>query len=193
VRSVAALTALAALTIVAAGCGGQSSAEAGFRTKANQACRSAARDALGLPASSKRKLATGLELLQETSTRLARVHAPGRDSRAFRDLIARLHGAATASKANDPEIYALDHRFEREMKSFGSPGTNRIPHVNVHLLKRINALARPPLRDIRLAGQDARALKLSACTVGVHSSVSINPTMQKTTYTRIGVIKDKNP
>jgi len=191
------LAALWAAGIVAAGCGGQGSAEASFRTKANDACRSVARDALDLPASETHKLAAGLVLFQESATRLARVHAPGRDARTFHDLITRLRGAAVYSKANAPRIYALDHRFEREMKRFGSPGTNKIPHVNIHLVKRINALARVPLRDIRLAGSDARSLKLTACAFGVRNSVSINPTIHKTKLTQkltqIGVIKDTDP
>ncbi|HKD94243.1 MAG TPA: hypothetical protein VKB43_05990 [Gaiellaceae bacterium] len=167
-----ALTALVALVIAASGCGGQSSSEVSFRTKANQACRSVARHVFGLPASEQRKPAAGLGLLQESATRLARIHAPAHDARTFDDLITRLHGAAASLKVNTPRVYALDHKFEREMKSFGSPGTNKIPHVNTHLLKRINALARRPLRNIRLAGNDARALKLSACAFGVSSRVS---------------------
>jgi hypothetical protein len=188
---------LSALTtvVVAAGCGGQGSAEADFRTKANDACRSVARDALNLPAGERHKLAAGLGLFQESATRLARVHAPARDARTFRDLITRLHRAAVSSKANAPRIYALDHRFERELKSVGRHIGRAIkfPHVNMHLVERINALARGPLRDIRLAGNDARALKLSACTFGVSSSVSISPTIHKTKLTQIGVIRDERP
>jgi hypothetical protein len=173
VRFVVALTALAAV-MAAAGCGGQSSAEVSFRTKADEACRSAARDVLALPASSQHKLAAGLGLLQENATRLARIHPPARDARTFHDLIARLHGAAAASKANDARIYALDHRFEREMKSFGRRvrSGGKFPHVDTHLVERINALARTPLNEIRLAGQDARALKLKDCAFSVTNRVS---------------------
>ena len=172
VRFVVVLAVLAAVAVVVAGCGGQSSAEASFRTKANDACRSVARDIVAMPASSQHKLATGLGFLQESATRLARVHAPARDARTFHDLIARLHGAAAFSKAHSAQIYALDHRYEREMKRFGSPGTDKIPHVNLHLVERINALAGTPLRDIDLAGKDARALRLDACAFGVSSKVT---------------------
>jgi hypothetical protein len=194
VRFVLVLAVLGAVAVVAAGCGGQGSTEASFRTKANDACRGVARDVLTLPASSQHKLGAGVGLLQESATRLARIHAPARDARTFRDLISRLHGAAASSRAHSEQIYALDHRFAREMKSFGSPGTNKIPHVNMHLVERINALSRGPLRDIRLAGRDARALKLSACGFGVGTTVTLTTTTPLVTkFHRIGVIKDKRP
>lgn len=174
-RVVVTLAALAAVAVVAAGCGGQSSAEVSFRTKANQACRSVARDVLALPPRSQHKLAIGLGLLQESATRLARVHPPARDASTFRDLIARLHGAAVSSKANSAEVYALDQRFEREMKSFGSRilRGDKVPHSIPHLVERINAMARTPLRDITLAGKDARALDLGACAFKTTDKVTV--------------------
>jgi hypothetical protein len=174
VRAIAGLAVVAAVVVVAAGCGGESSAEASFRTNANQTCRSVARDVVAMPARERHELAAGLELFHESATRLAHVHAPARDARIFHDLVARLRDAAASSRAHSAEIYALDHRFAREMKNFGSrfrPGT-KPPHVNMHLVERIDSLARTPLRDIRRAGKDARALKLSACAFGVSSRVS---------------------
>jgi hypothetical protein len=150
-----------------------------------------------VPASERHKLAAGLELFQQSATQLARVHPPGRDARTFHDLVARLRGAAASSRANSAEIYALDHRFASEMKNFAShfrPG-EKPPHGYMQLVQRIDALARTPLRDTRLAGKDARALKLSACAFGVSSSVSVSsgPTMHVTKLKPIGVVTDTSP
>lgn len=190
-RLVVALAALAAVVLVVAGCGGQGSAETAFRTKASQACREVDLHAKHVTGDSRRSVNEGLGILEDMADRLARVRPPAHDAHSYRDLIARVKDSTTFTKAHEAQEYSLLHRFGSEMKSFGRhlrSGDKAPPHFDKHLVERIDSLARRPLNDLRRAGNDARTLKLSACTFGVSSSVTVTKTKLQTKLTPIGTV-----
>ena len=91
-----------AVVVLTAGCGGQSSSEASFRTKANAACRNAAFDIKHVTGDSEQSVNKGLEFFRDTATRLARVQPPPRDAHTYHDLVARLKGDASFGRRTTP-------------------------------------------------------------------------------------------
>jgi hypothetical protein len=152
---------------VGAGCGSSGLSETAFRAKANSICRDLNRraNADGLPTS--KNLQRRIADIERGIAELARLKPPARDKALYSDFLTRLRRLLVFAKDTGPQLLALSQQLERALPKRVSPaGARRFKR----LARLIASLEKPAQKDARLAGVDARALRLPQCAIGASSS-----------------------